>query len=431
MTAEFSGAGGKQRGALLAVTAAAALPFLALSPAVAPSAAAATVAAAAATPTTAAPGPIGETIMTLALYARGEQDPDGLICQGSLTCAPVTYPYLERAAGVSDLQLALSGVVGQPTIVFGYSQGARVVAGWMRTYGTTSTAPSADQLSFVLVGNPGRKYGGSNKPWGKNQMTPDSQYQVIDVARQYDLAADRPDRYQLLAMANAYAGMVQLHGDYKNVDLYSPDNYVWTEGTTTYVFVPTEHLPILQGLRDVGLSDLADKLEGPMRAKIEKAYDRSYLPPTPGWPPSVPTPTPVPSPQPDPTSESSTSATGTSGTSGASESETSVASGTPTTAALRAQTTDSSSTAADVVSARTSSSAVADGESTSAPTPKGSLAQKWTDRRAARLAARAAAKAEKSTAARSDRERDRTSTTSTTATTGGSGSSSSGSAQPD
>jgi len=52
----------------------------------------------------------------------------------------------------------------------------------------------------------------------------------------------------------------------------------------TYVFVPTDDLPLLTPLRRLGLNDLADALNDPLKERIEKAYDRSYLPAQPGWP---------------------------------------------------------------------------------------------------------------------------------------------------
>ncbi|MDZ4236514.1 MAG: PE-PPE domain-containing protein, partial [Dietzia sp.] len=230
-------------------------------------------------------GPEPATVLTIALFRNGgDQDElGGLLCESPRTCVSVPFPYLQRSIGVKDLDEAIHGdTFGQRQIVFGYSQGARVATDWLEEFATAEDAPSPDDLSFVLIGNPGRKHGGAHVIWG--QPTPDSQYQVLDVAQQYDLTADRPDRFSLLAMANAYAGLIQLHGHYENVDIYDPANYVWKEGNTTYVFVPTEDLPILNGLRRLGLDELADQLQGPLKEKIEKAYDRSYLPAEPGWP---------------------------------------------------------------------------------------------------------------------------------------------------
>ncbi len=230
------------------------------------------------------------TVLTMALFRNGgDQDElQGLLCESPRTCVSVPFPYLQRSIGVDDLDEAIHGdTFGQRQIVFGYSQGARVATDWLEEFAAAEDAPSADDLSFVLIGNPpGRKYGGAHVIW--HHVTPDTQYQVLDVARQYDLTADRPDRFSLLAMANAYAGgLVQLHGHYEDVDIYDPANYVWKEGNTTYVFVPTEDLPILNGLRRLGLDELADQLQGPLKEKIEKAYDRSYLPAESGWPAEV------------------------------------------------------------------------------------------------------------------------------------------------
>ena len=76
--------------------------------------------------------------------------------------------------------------------------------------------------------------------------------------------------------ANANAGFLFVHQDYEDVDIYDPANYVWTEGNTTYVYVPTKNLPLLEPLRWVGLSALADALNEPLKEIVERAYDRSY-----------------------------------------------------------------------------------------------------------------------------------------------------------
>jgi len=252
-----------------------AVPFVAALPATAPTAAAAEVDYF---------GPQPTTVLTMAIYPGGNDDDlRGVVCEGQRTCVAVPFPYLERGVGAEDLETALvADTSGLPHIVFGYSQGARVVANWLEEYAGAEDAPSPEQLSFVLIGNPGRKHGGAHVIW--DQVTPDTQYDVLDVARQYDLTADRPDHWSPLARANAYAGLAQLHGHYEDVDIYAPTNYVWKENNTTYVFVPTDDLPLLTPLRRLGLNDLADALNDPLKERIEKAYDRSYLPAQPGWP---------------------------------------------------------------------------------------------------------------------------------------------------
>jgi hypothetical protein len=246
--------------------------------------------------------PENARVLTLSLLPGGNDDDlRGEVCSGGRTCSSVPYPYLLRAEGVELLDQAIRQPLPTPEqphqIVFGYSQGARVAADWIAQHAGTEDAPSPEHLSFVLIGNPGRKYGGAHVGWG--QTVPDSDYQILDVARQYDMAADMPDRFNLLALANVLAGFMFIHADYEEVDLYDPRNYVWKEGNTTYVFIPTENLPLLEPLRWLGLTGIADALNGPLKAIVEDAYDRSYLPAEPGLP-SEPEPTPEPDPEPTP-----------------------------------------------------------------------------------------------------------------------------------
>lgn len=205
--------------------------------------------------------------------------------QGSLcatnTCSRLDYVPFATGNGVRALDRQLSQLTTSPsqatgtdpTIVLGFSNGAGVAEAWMAEHTGTVGAPSPDEVSFVLIGNPRRAYGGLLPP-----IEP-TDYHVIDVVRQYDPMADFPDRpLNLLALANVAAGMLSpMHLDYRGVDLDDPDNVVWTEGNTTYVFVPTTELPLLKPLRALGFDELAAKLNGPLTDIIEKAYDRPYL----------------------------------------------------------------------------------------------------------------------------------------------------------
>ncbi len=71
-----------------------------------------------------------------------------------------------------------------------------------------------------------------------------------------------------------------MHLNYGSVSMDDPANTVWTEGNTTYVFVPTENLPLLAPLRLMGMDKLADALNEPLKEIMERAYDRPYLTPT-------------------------------------------------------------------------------------------------------------------------------------------------------
>lgn len=231
------------------------------------------------------PGPT--RALTLSLIAGGNDDDlRGVVCEAPRTCMAVPYPYLDRAAGVVELDNALRrSDAPDHQIIYGYSQGSNVAGDWLNKYAGTEDALPSSALSLVLIGNPGRKYGGSRVALG--EMTPDSEYNVLDVSRQYDLSSDVPDdKGNLLAMLNAYMGFSSVHPDYEDVDIYDPANYVWKDGNTTYVFVPTERLPMLGFLYSIGLTGFADSLDAVLRPQIEKAYDRSYLPAEPGWPPA-------------------------------------------------------------------------------------------------------------------------------------------------
>ena len=217
----------------------------------------------------------------------------GALCRTN-SCEAVPYlPFFFKAGGADALneQLmnpsTLDTTPGTPTVVLGYSDGAMVALEWMAEHAGEPTAPPPNELSFVLIGNPKRAYGGIEPA-----DPPPSQYHVIDIVRQYDPVADWPDNpFNLLALANVAAGALSpIHLDYTGVDLNDPANVVWTEGKTTYVFVPTPDLPLLQPLRAMGMTALADKLNEPLKEIVERAYDRPYLTPAiePATPPEQP-----------------------------------------------------------------------------------------------------------------------------------------------
>ena len=212
----------------------------------------------------------------------------GIICELERECREVYYQYIlpfgtfepGLAENVKTMNYALNHTPGDK-IAYGFSGGARVVSKWLQDNADT-TAISPEELSVVLLGNGGRKYGGINGWWGgygDSLMTPtDTQFSVLDVAREYDPIADFPDNpFNLLALANAISAFGYVHMRYSDADVNAPGNYVWTEGNTTYVFIPTSQLPLLQGLRTIGLGALADQWEAPLREIIDRAYNREYL----------------------------------------------------------------------------------------------------------------------------------------------------------
>jgi hypothetical protein len=102
-------------------------------------------------------------------------------------------------------------------VVFGNSQGAVVISRYKAAH------PEGTGNTFVLVENPSRPNGGILERFAGlyipildislSGATPDNGDTTIDVARQYDGWADFPTYpLNLLATANAIAGMILVHG---------------------------------------------------------------------------------------------------------------------------------------------------------------------------------------------------------------------------
>ncbi|WP_176562083.1 PE-PPE domain-containing protein [Mycolicibacterium palauense] len=233
------------------------------------------------------------TVLTLSIFKGITDELQGSICQTGNPCVRLKYNALWYREGVQVLDDAMHNTPG-PKIIFGYSQGGQVVTEWLRDHADDPDAPPAEDTTIILIGNGDRKYGGANVSAG--YVTPETQYKLYDITRQYDFASDIPDeRGNLLAMLNAWMGFSSVHTAYEDVDINDPNNIVWTEGNTTYVFVPTEDIPLLRPLRQLGLNALADKLNAPLKEIIERAYHRDYLPtpddPEPTDPATDPEPT--------------------------------------------------------------------------------------------------------------------------------------------
>ncbi|BBX66561.1 PE-PPE domain-containing protein [Mycolicibacterium psychrotolerans] len=199
----------------------------------------------------------------------------GMVCQAPNTCTEIPYISFITPFGVARLDDVIKAEADKPIVIYAYSNGAQIAQHWITNHSEDADAPPAENVTFILMGNSTRKYGGADNEFGVSQP---SQYHVIDIAREYDPVADFPDNpLNLLALANALSGFITLH-DYRDVDINDPNNIVWDEGNTTYVLVPTENLPLLNPLRLVGLNALADQLNGPLKEIVDTGYDRSYIP---------------------------------------------------------------------------------------------------------------------------------------------------------
>lgn len=178
------------------------------------------------------------------------------------TVIKVDYPANFQAKsidlGVEALDKAVRTVEG-PKLVFAHSQGAQVCSRWMRK----TVGEFIPDLSFLLIGNPLRKYGGYiiGKPEVGGEIgkpTPnDTPYSVMDVKMQYDGWADVPDKSGVLAQLNAAQGRSKRHCyGYLTADLDDPGRKVYQENTTMYVMLPGKPvIPVPQSV-------------------IEKSYER-------------------------------------------------------------------------------------------------------------------------------------------------------------
>ncbi|KDE98902.1 hypothetical protein Y900_008050 [Mycolicibacterium aromaticivorans JS19b1 = JCM 16368] len=184
-------------------------------------------------------------------------------------------------------------------VVFGYSQSARIasivkrdlIAQYRDSVGTTPA------VSFVVVSNPNRPNGGFLERFAGLSIpflgvtfdgaTPtdscdaggtDCRFPTADIAQQYDGWADFPLRpLNLVADLNALAGIVYLHEHY-TVSVAGALNQ-GTTGDTTYYLLPTQRLPLLMPLAQIGVpAPILDVLDAPLRVIVEWAYDRTTSP---------------------------------------------------------------------------------------------------------------------------------------------------------
>jgi hypothetical protein len=106
------------------------------------------------------------------------------------------------------------------------------------------------------------------------------------VNREYDGWADFPDRpWNLVSTANAVLGIVFVHGQYGElgpIDLSTIPPKDITEtvnsagGKTTTYLAPTDKLPLVQVLRDLGVPEsIVKSVEQPLKQIVDAGYSRN------------------------------------------------------------------------------------------------------------------------------------------------------------
>jgi hypothetical protein len=182
----------------------------------------------------------------------------------------------------------------QGDVVFGLSQGAVVISRYKAAH------PEGTGNTWVLVENPSRPNGGILERFAGlyipvldisvSGATPDNGDTTVDVARQYDGWADFPTYpLNILATANAIAGMILVHGQ-TQTELTAADieaakaggsAYYQEHGSTTYYLIRTPLVPLLMPLKGIVPDPILGAIDPVLRTFIEMGYDRSdYSKPT-------------------------------------------------------------------------------------------------------------------------------------------------------
>lgn len=186
---------------------------------------------------------------------------------------PGEFGPISLGADSLDATLRANGAdAHHPILVFAYSQGAQVAGFWLRNLSADadSYAPPAT-TSFLLVGDPENTYG----PWWLPKVPTTTPYHVTEFWKEYDGWADWPSDPNPLAVANAIAGMMFIHPTaYFSMNPDDPNDIIWTDGNMTYVMAPTADLPLLDPLRWLGLTSVADELNAQWKPIVDSAYTR-------------------------------------------------------------------------------------------------------------------------------------------------------------
>jgi len=240
--------------------------------------------------------------------------------------SPVLVPTPESQAstsipaGLVDLQAAMAqqqaADPGQPYLVEGYSQSA-VIAIDEKLALIQAGQPPPD-VTFLVLGSSNRPDGGllerfagldipgvvGRMPFNGAEPT-DAGIPTIDIANQYDPVADFPQfPINPVADLNALFGLAYAHAAYGGgflpeeiPALWPPtapasapvegpfaDQYVLgsteivkqVDGDTTFYFIPTTELPLLDPLRSLGVPEsLLNIVQPALQVIVEAGYDRS------------------------------------------------------------------------------------------------------------------------------------------------------------
>lgn len=249
----------------------------------------------------------------------------GPLLRGSL---PAMYDHFEvmpyaNTSGVANdnhltdllhTRMTTNRGVGEQFIVFAYSQGCAGAQGWLQDHGPSLPIDPAD-LKFRFIGNGERKHGGFVYQRATfatvadiRGTPPDTDYEVWDLAREFDPICDFPtspainraldglapvtpgpgvynntlkavmsvlsNQNESLTAQNAMQGALWVHNFYFDVSFTDDNLLVHDEDNIKYLLSPTRPVPYLQNLAWLPWW-LIESQDTPVRAKINKCYDRT------------------------------------------------------------------------------------------------------------------------------------------------------------
>ncbi|WP_428339638.1 PE-PPE domain-containing protein [Mycobacterium sp.] len=231
---------------------------------------------------------------------------------------PVLVPTPESAAstsipvGLANLQAIMDQQpAGQPYLIEGFSQSAQIAIDEKLDLIATGDPPP--DVTFLLLGSGNRPDGGFLERFAglvipgatgfdfNGAESTDAGITTIDIANQYDGNADFP-QYPINVMAdlNAVLGFIYQHAGYGDGPLPYPVPAIWPpsdplsgpyvneyllgstdvvkqiDGDTTFYFIPTTDLPLLDPLRSLGVPEPVLNIFQPaLQVVVEAGYDRS------------------------------------------------------------------------------------------------------------------------------------------------------------
>jgi len=232
--------------------------------------------------------------------------------------SPVLVPTPESGAstslpvGLADLQAAMAQQpANQPYLIEGYSQSAQIAID-EKVDLMQSGSPPPD-VTFLLLGSGNRPDGGFLERFSGlvipgatgfdfNGAEPtDAGIPTIDIANQYDGNADFPEYpINVVADLNALFGFIYQHAGYGDGPLPEEVPAIWppseplsgpfaseyvlgstetvkqVDGDTTFYFIPTTDMPLLDPLRSLGVPESVLNIFQPaLQVIVEAGYDRS------------------------------------------------------------------------------------------------------------------------------------------------------------